>query len=199
MRIEKLNELKEYIEELKVASCVEREVIGKGFLSTKTFDYTLNNGRIITREQILKGGKNGGASIIFPITKDKNVLVVIESRALTIEGVGVGFPAGYIEVGESPKNAAYREMLEETGYQPQKLDHLISFYQDQGCSKAFNHSFVATGCVKVSNQNLDSDELIRYMKFTFPEILELEEMGYFNDSNTLLTLEKVKNNAEKYF
>lgn len=195
MRAEKLKELKRIIKELKTISCEEVNLEGKGFLSIKGYNFKLKDGKIITREQIIKGGKDGSAAIILPVTKEGNIVVIIESRAITKEGVGVGFPAGYIENGENPKEAAFREITEETGYQPKRMELLAKYYQDQGCSKAFNHSFIAFDCEKTKEQNLDSDELIRYMEFTFKEVIELDEKGYINDANSLLALER----AKKYF
>lgn len=195
MQTQKLQELKKYINEFEIDKTEEMEVVGKNFLSIKRYKFTLKNGKSIIREQIIKGGKEGSASIIIPVTENGNIVMIVESRALTKEEVGIEFPAGYIEEGETPDKAAQREMLEETGYFPERLEHLVSYYQDQGCSKAFNHIFIAFGCKKIKDQNLDSDELIKYMEFTFKEVLELAEEGYINDSNSLLALER----AKKYF
>lgn len=195
MQTQKLQELKKYINEFEIDKTEEMEVVGKNFLSIKRYKFTLKNGKSIIREQIIKGGKEGSASIIIPVTENGNIVMIVESRALTKEGVGIEFPAGYIEEGETPDKAAQREMLEETGYFPERLEHLVSYYQDQGCSKAFNHIFIAFGCKKIKDQNLDPDELIKYMEFTFKEVLELAEEGYINDSNSLLALER----AKKYF
>ena len=184
--------LKQYIEEFKIDKTEEMELSDKGFLSIKRYKSTLKNGKIIIREQILKGGKTGSASIVIPVTEEGNIVVIVESRAITEEGFGIEFPAGYIEECETPAEAANRELLEETGYEPKKLKQLVSYYQDQGCSKAYNHIFIAFGCKKTKDQNLDSDELIKYMEFTFEEVLELAEKGYINDSNSLLALEKAK-------
>lgn len=195
MTKEKLEELKKYIEELKIVKVQEMEFSDKKFLAIKRYKFILKNGRIISREQIVKGGKDGSASIIIPVTEEGNIVVIVESRALTEEGYGIEFPAGYIEKGETPTKAAKRELLEETGYKLKSLKHLVSCYQDQGCSKAYNHAFIAFGCKKIKTQNLDPDELIKYMEFTFEEVLELVDMGYIKDSNSLLALER----AKKYF
>ena len=74
--------------------------------------------------------------------------------------IGVEVPAGYIDPGETPEEAALRELKEETGYEPTELIHLASYYQDQGISSAYNHAFLALNCEKVSDQNLDESEYI---------------------------------------
>ncbi|MBR6113244.1 MAG: hypothetical protein IKP79_01890, partial [Bacilli bacterium] len=81
---------------------------------------------------------------------------------------------------------------EETGLVPEKLVEVDSFYQDEGCSEAFNHIFIAYNCKRVSKQNLDKDEYIEYMEFTLDEVLELEDKGLINSANTKLALSKIK-------
>lgn len=106
--------------------------------------------------------------------------------------MGIGFPAGYIEQGEDPYQAALRELQEETGYVSNNLELLAKFYQDEGCSKAFNHVFLALDCEKKFEQNLDAGEYIKYFECTYDEALELANMGYISGSNSIIALEKSK-------
>ena len=69
---------------------------------------------------------------------------------------------------------------------------LASFYQDQGCSAAYNHSMLALGCKKIKEQNLDKDEIIRYFECSFDEAVELVERGYITDIQSQFTMEKAK-------
>lgn len=57
MKKAKLNELKSYIEELKI---IKKELLQEdnGFLNIESFRCTLNNGKSMKREKILKGGLN---------------------------------------------------------------------------------------------------------------------------------------------
>lgn len=190
MRKEKLEELKSYIEEFKTVS--SEKVDETGFITVERRLYTLNSGKSFTRENILKNGKDGSAAIILPLTKEYGTILVVEPRVLTKSGVGIGLPAGYIEDGEEPVSAALRELREETGYVPNKIEEICSYYQDEGCSKAFNHSFIAYDVEKKYEQNLDKDEYIKYFHCTYEEALELMDMGYINSANSMLTLEKSK-------
>ena len=69
---------------------------------------------------------------------------------------------------------------------------LDSFYQDEGCSKALNHIFVALDCEKRYEQKLDKDGIIKYMKFNYEELLELERLGYMKSANSKLALVNAK-------
>ena len=72
------------------------------------------------------------------------------------------------------------------------LKLLDQFYQDEGCSEAFNHSFIAFDSVCKHPQQLDSEENIKFMTFNLFELEELERNGYINSANSKLTLEKGK-------
>ncbi len=187
----KLKKLKKYIDELKTVKRIINENPKKKFISSVPYLYTLNNGRTIPREKLLKNKLDGSAVMIAALV-DNEFLVTIEPRVFTSQGVAVSFPAGYIEKDESPEEAARRELLEETGYEGKEFIHLDAFYQDEGVSSAFNHSFLTINPVKVQEQDLDENEIIKYMTFTYDELLEIEKMGYLSGANTKLTLCRIK-------
>lgn len=196
MRKEKLDELESYIEELKVKRKTLLDSYGK-FLSIERHLVELNNGEIITREKLVKNGRDGNASIILPVTDDGNTLLVVQPRVFTRSGVCVELPAGYVDDNESYEAAARRELFEETGYVPSFMQYLGSFYQDQGCSSAFNQAFLASGCKKIGNQSLDGDEFIRYFECSYDEMLELVSLGYICDCQSQLTIERSKHYMKK--
>lgn len=198
MRKEKLEELKKIINEFKTVSYVVNDNPKKRFIGSIPYLFTLNNGKVIPREQLLKNNLDGSAVMIAAQDKEsKEFLVTIEPRVFTKLGVAVSFPAGYIEKDETAIEAARRELREETGYTTDNLIHLDSFYQDEGVSKAFNHSYLALNAERKYEQDLDENEFIKYMTFTYDELLEIEKMGYISGSNTKLTLCKMKNYINK--
>ncbi len=170
-----------------------REIPKDGtFLTSTLYECQLKCGRILVREKLIKGGKDGSAAIIVPFTKDNRVIIIIEPRVFTRRTVGIGFPAGYIEVDEDEITGAKRELLEETGYQAEEMVKLDSFYQDEGCSSAHNSIFLALNCQKVQSQQLDKDEIVEYFECTLDEVDELEQRGYIEGANAKLALCKVK-------
>ena len=72
-------------------------------------------------------GIHNGAVVILPFL-DKQTIVLIRNRRYTIGGYLVELPAGGLEKGEDPMNAAGRELLEETGYVAGRLQRVIDFY-----------------------------------------------------------------------
>lgn len=195
MQKEIIDQLQSYKKELRTIRFEKTE--DSKFLQIEPYRCVLENGRVLKREKILKNGRDGSAAIVLPITVSGKAIVNVEPRVFTKETVAVGLPAGYIEPGESPEDAARRELLEETGYVPKELIPLGSFYQDEGISGAKNHYFLAFDCEKVTDQSLDEDEVVKYLQVNIEDLEELLETGYMNGLNSAVTVEKSKQYLRK--
>ena len=217
MEKKSLEELRILLEELKTvkktlvpkievyASCIKRidgidyiaiDDLQKGqFVTNERYICSLNNGKDIIREKIQKARKDGSAVIVIPVNENNEVIVTVEPRVFTEKTIGVGFPAGYIESGEDASAAALRELQEEVGVIPKSLIPLASFYQDEGISAAKNTAYLALGCTEGYEKNPDEGEFVEYFKCNFNEVLELQEEGYIEGSNSIIAIEK----AKKYF
>ena len=191
MRKEKLEELESYINELKTVS-MELIDTNSRFLKVERYKCVINNGETIIREKLLKGNGRGDASTICPITKNNTVILTVQPRVFTKTTIGIDFPAGYLEDGETHKDAAKRELEEETGYVSNNLIEVVSYYQDDGVSAAYNRGFVALDCEKVGKQKLDQGEFIRYFECNIDELFELYEGGSIQGGGSQLLIEKAK-------
>ena len=163
------------IQALKDFKTKEKEFIEeyqKGYLGIKKFQVTTENGKKMPCEQITKRKDNGDAVVIIPITEEGNYIVVVQARPNTEETIAIEFPAGMVDKNEKNENAAIRELVEETGYVPKNIYFLESHYQDQGCSKALITTYVAEGCKKLQEQNLDPDENLTYIEVDNKDIQE---------------------------
>ena len=182
-----------YIKEIDGVKYIALEDLSRRqFVTNERYICTLNNGEDIIREKIQKARKDGSAVIVIPVTKDNEVIVTVEPRVFTEKTVGVGFPAGYIEDGEKAETAALRELQEEVGVIPERLIQLAAFYQDEGISSAKNIAYLALGCTEGHEKNPDEGEFVEYFKCSFNEVLELQEEGYIEGSNSLIAIEKAK-------
>jgi 8-oxo-dGTP pyrophosphatase MutT (NUDIX family) len=70
------------------------------------------------------------------------------------------FPGGVFEPGESPQDAALRELLEETGYKPGAIRKIGEFSPNPAIMSNKVHFFLATELVNTGRQNLDVDEFV---------------------------------------
>lgn len=67
-------------------------------------------------------------------------------------------PGGGIETNETPTQAAKRELAEEAGLQPGRLESLGWFYTNNRRSDHKMHVFVAFDCVEIEKQAGDREE-----------------------------------------
>lgn len=93
------------------------------------------------------------------ITAQNELLVIRQYR----HGAGIislEIPAGTTEPGENPRDAAVREMLEETGYRFDKIEEIAGLYANPATSGNITYTYLMTGGQKVQEQDLDEHEEI---------------------------------------
>lgn len=197
----KLKEINEYINELKVIDYNIQDIkTNTNFIKIKEGIYTLANGKKIRRESVVKINGASNAVAMFAITKEKEILLVIQPRAAlpTNNKIDIEIPAGYIENNEKIEDAARRELLEETGYKAKNIICVDEYYPSLGYCGEKTSIILATECEKISNQKLDKDEFIKVIKVTFNEFKYLLNNGYILDATARLayykTLEYLANN-----
>lgn len=180
---EVLIKIKNDIDELKVVSFEEEDIVSEGnFIGLKKGTYQLNNGEVIERESALKKKGVGDAVCVFAVTRDKKILIVVQPRVPlpTKSKVNIELPAGYLEKGEEAVVAARRELEEETGYTSDDLILVDSYYTSLGFSGERIDLVMAFDCVKIGEQHLDVDEFVRY------EVVTLEEFEYLLNQNFIM-------------
>ena len=111
---------------------------------------------------------------VIAITKDGQVVLERQYR----HGLGktcYELPCGVIEAGETPLEAAKRELLEETGYAGGTWKHWMTLSPNPSTSTNLTHSFLAIGVEKVSGQHLDATEDIEVSLHSPAYVKELLE------------------------
>ena len=100
------------------------------------------SGRETTREIV----EHSDCVAIIAVDADDNVLLVNQFRK-PIEKELLEIPAGGIEPGEDPETTVRREMREETGYLPRKVERLGGFYSTPGYCTEYLYLYLATDLI----------------------------------------------------
>lgn len=109
-------------------------------------------------------------------TVDDKIIILMQKQPH--RALYPSLPAGKININERPEIAAQRELLEETGYQFEKLCLLDEYF---GGSKIYFHEYVyvARDCKQVAHQSLDAGEEIKVGFVSFEEFLQLVRNPFF--------------------
>ena len=123
------------------------------------------------------------ASAVLAFDGKGNVLLVKQHRFP--HGFVFEIPAGTLDKNENPRVGAIREFIEETGYKPKKLKHLINYYPFIGYNTQKIHCYVAQDIEKVSEIKLEYDEFLTLVKMDFKKLLKMIVSGKIVDSKTI--------------
>jgi ADP-ribose pyrophosphatase len=170
-------------------STISSEMIYEGkVIKLQVDEVRLPNGKTTKREII----KHPGAVAILPITNDGSIIFVEQFRK-ALERSLLEIPAGKMEKGEAPETTARRELEEETGYDCEKLVHLVSFYTSPGFADEIVHLYMAEGLKKAAGLNqADDDEFVEVKKLTLEQAKESVITKEIYDAKTLYAVQYIE-------
>lgn len=98
---------------------------------------------------------------VIPVTRE-GLIVTIRQYRHGVRRETVEIPGGLISSEDaSPREAAIREMIEETGYTSDNVVHIGTVEPNPAIQTNRCYTFLARDCVKVSGQNLDPTESVQ--------------------------------------
>lgn len=158
---------------------MKKEKLYKGRLFEINAYYMQVEHRKVRREVI----EHPGAAAMLAFDEKGKVLLVKQHRFP--HGYILEIPAGTLEKREKPIDCAYRELIEETGYEAKKMTKLNSYFPSVGYNKEEIHIFVASGTKKKFDLKLDNDEFITVVKMDIKKLIGMIKSGKIIDSKTI--------------
>ena len=130
----------------------------------------------------------GGVAIV-AIDNQGNLLTVKQYRYV-FSRVVEEIPAGKLERGEDPRDAALRELKEETGATPERFTDLGKLIVSPGAYGEVLYLYLAEG-LDMGETSPDEDEFLDVIRTPFDEMVRRVLAGELSDAKTVAGILKV--------
>ena len=132
---------------------------------------------------------NGGA--VLAAVTDRGRLVMVRQFRKPAERVMLEVPAGKIDPGEKPEEAAVRELKEETGYTAGNVRYLTYFYPSVGFSEEKLYLYLCTDLTP-GETSFDENEAIDIEEMDIDLLCDMVMKGQINDAKTIIAIFAVR-------
>jgi ADP-ribose pyrophosphatase len=140
------------------------------------------SGRETTREIV----EHSDCVAVIALDAEDNVLLVNQFRK-PVEKALLEIPAGGIEPGEDAEATVRRELREEIGYLPRKVERLGGFYSTPGYCTEYLHLYLATDLVP-SPLNAEDTEGIEVVRVPISQLRHIIASGDICDAKSIAGL-----------
>lgn len=130
--------------------------------------------------------RHSGSVAILPVHEDGSVTLIRQYRCV-FEDELVELPAGRIDAGETPLQAARRELREEVGLAARKWERLLRILPSPGFCDETVTIYRATGLTERTAAP-DPDERIAVMTLALSDALRLLKNQTIEDAKTVVAL-----------
>ncbi|WP_274364432.1 NUDIX hydrolase [Paenibacillus thermotolerans] len=156
-----------------------KQVFKGRIISLQVDEVLLPGGATSTREII----KHPGAVAVIALVDGK--LLTVEQYRKPLEKFQVEIPAGKLDAGEDPAEAARRELREETGYTCETMTLLHSVPTSPGFADEIVHIYVADGLTPGEAQP-DEDEYLSAEALSMADAERYIAEGRISDAKTII-------------
>lgn len=140
----------------------------------------LPDGRTAVRDVV----RHPGAVAVVALTDEGRICLVRQFRT-ALDRVTVEIPAGKLDPGEDPLDAAHRELAEETGMQAKKMAYLTTIATSDGFCDELIHLYMATD-LSYHQSSPDADEFINVDLVDLSELVDAVLDGRIEDAKTVV-------------
>jgi len=129
---------------------------------------------------------HSGSVVVMPVLDDGKIVLIRQYRYAARQYLWE-LVAGRIDAGENVKQAAARELIEETGLRAKKMRQFLDFWPSPGFLEERMFVLLAEG-VTQGEAEPEEDEKIEAKAFTGAELKEMLKSGVLRDAKTISSL-----------
>jgi ADP-ribose pyrophosphatase len=124
-----------------------------------------------------------GSVVVLPVLSDRRILLIRQYRHATRQFLWE-LVAGRIDRGENPRQAAARELIEETGYRAKRFRVFLDVFPTPGFLEERMYILLAEG-LTLGEAEPEEDERITMTAFTRRELESMIRRGKLHDAKSI--------------
>ena len=156
------------------------EEIFRGRVFSVTVDTIREGDKTYEREVV----HHPGSAVIVPVFADGTIALVRQYRHPPVRYL-LEVPAGKLDQGEVPQEAAARELEEELGFVAGRLEKLSEFFVSPGFCEERMWVYLATDLTE-TERRLEDDEVIEVVRVPFSQALSMITTGEIEDAKSII-------------
>jgi ADP-ribose pyrophosphatase len=159
------------------------KVLYKGQIFGVRRDEVLEPTGIRTTREVIT---HPGSVVVMPVLPDRRIILIRQYRHAARQFLWE-LVAGRIDPGESVRQAAARELIEETGYRAKRLRVFLDLFPTPGFLEERMYILLAEGLTP-GEAEPEEDEKIVVKAYTRAELKKMIQRGVFRDAKSIAGL-----------
>ena len=163
-----------------IAKILNSQIVYEGPVFGVRRDEVLEPGGLRTIREVIT---HPGSVVVLPVLADKRVVLIRQYRHATRQYLWE-LVAGRMDQGESVKEAAARELLEETGYRAKRFKVFLDVFPTPGFLEERMYILLAEGLTEGQAQP-EEDEKIAVRAYKLKELKQMIRKGKLRDAKSV--------------
>jgi ADP-ribose pyrophosphatase len=165
---------------LKKAKVLSSKTVYKGPIFGIRRDEVIEPSGVRTTREVIT---HPGSVVVLPVLPDGRILLIQQYRHAAHQYLWE-LVAGRIDAGESPREAAARELIEETGYRAKSLRVFLYMFPTPGFLEEKMYILLATG-LTAGEAEPEEDEKIISRPYNRKKLEEMIRTGKLRDAKSV--------------
>ena len=165
------------------AKTLKSEIVYQGPVFGVRRDEVLEPGGLQTTREVIT---HPGSVVVLPVLRDKRIVLIRQYRHATRQYLWE-LVAGRMDAGESVKEAAARELLEETGYRAKRFNVFLDVFPSPGFLEERMYILLAEGLTE-GEAEPEEDEKIDVRAYKLKELKQMIQNGKLRDAKSIAAI-----------